>query len=190
MKGNLVYKTGDNYIDLFNAKIESIDYSCVNQVKTEEKLRDIFSVEIDNQDGEFKILVNPQRLNINEVKYHKNMDNMYEFSDFAEINVRFDCCDKEEFMKKIANMMINSKFVLSGLFRRFSEFLSDEDKKNYLLAEINENQDEQINVLSKFLNDRCEEKDSYLFFRELEEYCSNIYKLEMENNKRTIKNRG
>ena len=66
MKGNLVYKTGDNYIDLFNAKIESIDYSCVNQVKTEEKLRDIFSVEIDNQDGEFKILINPQELNIKE----------------------------------------------------------------------------------------------------------------------------
>jgi DNA-damage-inducible protein D len=72
--------------------------------QTEEKLRNIFSVEIDNKDGEFKILVNPQRLNINEVKYHKNMDNMYEFSDFAEINVRFDCCDKEEFMKKIANI--------------------------------------------------------------------------------------
>ena len=186
MKANLVYKTGDNYINLFENRLEFIDYSCTNQVKTEEKLRDIFSMEIDNKDGEFKILINPQELNIKEVKYHKNVDNMYDFSDLEELNVRFDCCDKEEFMSKIANMMLNSQLVLSGLFRRFSDVLSFEDQKRFLLAEINDNQDEQINVLSKFLNDRCEEKDSYLFFRELEEYCSNIYKLEKDN-KNTIK---
>ena len=115
MKANLVYKTGDNYINLFENRLEFIDYSCTNQVKTEEKLRDIFSMEIDNKDGEFKILINPQELNIKEVKYHKNVDNMYDFSDLEELDVRFDCCDKEEFMRKIANMMINSKFVLSGL---------------------------------------------------------------------------
>lgn len=177
MEAKLVYKTEDKYIDLFDYRLEYIDYSCTNFIESEEKLRDVFSVEIDDQEGEFKILVNPLDLKMKEVAYHKDMHN---FNELTEINVRYDCCDINEFMKKIADMMLNSDLVVRGLFRRFSDDLDYEEKKQYLIGRVSDNESACIDSLGSFLDKRFNETDGYLFARELEEYCRNIYNKELE----------
>ena len=184
MLGKLVYKTDEKYINLYESPLECIDYSCCEQIKNDENMRDIFSEEINGLDGEFKILVNPQELDMYELIYHKDMQ---DFNHLQEINVRYDCCDKEDFIKKIANLMNNSDLVLDGLFERFSDDL-DEDKKNkYLLGEYKNNKNYKLNALGYFLEDKFEDRNSYLFVRELEEFCRNIYNKELEINN---KNRG
>ena len=182
MKGILVYKTSDGYIELFKNRLEYIDYSCQHQVINEDGLRDVFSIETDDIDGEFKILVNPQEFNIKEIQYHKDLVN---FTELQEINVRYDCGDKDDLINRIANMMLNSDLVLDGLFDRFNEFFSEEQKKRYLYGKYTDNEYAKLNVIGYFLEDRFKEKDGYLFARELEEYCSNIYKeeLDLNNNK-------
>ena len=177
MKCMLVYKTDDGYIKLFENTLEYIDYSCQHQVFNEEKLRDIFSVEIEDIDGEFKILVNPQELNIKEIQYHKDL---VDFTHLQEINVRYDCSSKEDYINRISNMMLNSDLVLDGLYERFSNFLNEEQKKRYLYGKYTDNEYAKLNVIGYFLEDRFNEKDSYLFARELEEFCVNIYKKELE----------
>ena len=186
MQGKLVYKTDDKYIELFpTCSLECIDYSCHEQIGSEEKLRDIFSVEIDNLDGEFKILVDPQEMNLKELMYHKDM---YDFNHLQEINVRYDCSKKEEFIKRIADMMNNSDEVLDRLFDRFIDFFDDEQKKRYMLGKIHDNLNARLNVIGYFLEDRFDEKDSYLFVRQLEEFCRNIYEMDLEiNNSKKIR---
>ena len=178
MNGKLVYKTNEGYIELFENRLEYIDYSCNEQVKTEEKLRDIFSVEIDDQDGEFKILVDPQQLNLKELIYHKDM---YDFNHLQEINVRYDSRCKEDFIKSISDMMLISDEVLDRLFDRFIEFFDAEQKKRYFLGKLHDNLNARLNVVGFFLEERFNEKDGYLFARELEEFCRNVYEKDLEN---------
>lgn len=180
MNGILVYKTDDNYIELFKNRLEYIDYSCFEQVKNEDKLRDIFSVEIEDQEGEFKILVNPQELNLKELIYHKNM---YDFNHLQEIDVRYDCSDKDEIIKRISSMMLESDEVLDRLFDRYIEFFDQEQKKRYFLGKLYDNLNARLNVVGFFLEDRFNEKDGYLFARELEGFCKKVYEKDLNNNK-------
>ncbi len=181
MLGKLVYKTDDGYINLYESPLECIDYSCHVQLKNEENLRDVFSDEINDIDGEFKILINPQDLDLHEWTYHKNM---LDINHLQEINVRYDCCEKEEFIKKIADMMNNSDLVLDGLFERFKDNLDKEQKSKYLYGKNINNKNYKLNALGYFLEDKFDDRNSYLFVRELEEYCRKIYNMELDIKKR------
>ena len=129
MNGILVYKTDDNYIELFKNRLEYIDYSCFEQVKNEDKLRDIFSVE------------------------------------------------------RISSMMLESDEVLDRLFDRYIEFFDQEQKKRYFLGKLYDNLNARLNVVGFFLEDRFNEKDGYLFARELEGFCKKVYEKDLNNNK-------
>lgn len=180
MKATLVYKTKDKYIDLFKSTLESIDYSCHHEEKSEDKLRDIFSIEIDEQEGEFKILIDPKDMILSEIKYHKDIEG---FNQIKELNVRFDCSEKKEFINRIGNMMLDSDKVLDSLYERFEENLDCDKQMLYLLANLTENKENKLKVLGPFLEERFEEENSYLFARELDEFCKNIYEKEKEKQK-------
>ena len=183
MFGKLVYKANDNYIELFSSQLEEIDYYCQKHFKNEDVLRNTFFKEINGTIGEFKILINPQEINMKEFKYHKDM---YDFNHLHELKVRFDCSKKEEYIKKIANMMNNSNNVLDGIYKRFEEDFTIEDKKKYLIANLTNNKFLKLNVLGFFLEDRFNDNDSYLFVRELEDYCNNICKEELNKKNNNI----
>lgn len=184
MIGKLVYKTNEKYINLYDSPLECIDYSCHVQIKNEDNLREVFSEEINGLEGEFKILVNPQELDMLEAIYHKDM---HDFNHLQEINVRYDCCEKDEFIKEIAVMMNNSDLVLDGLFERFNDDLDNDQKTKFLIGQYTGNKSYKLSSLGYFLEDKFEDRNSYLFVRELEEYCRNIYDKELDMNN---KNRG
>ena len=181
MIGKLVFKTNDKYIDIYDDRLEELDYSMHYEVKDEEDLRNLFSSVIADLDGEFKILINPQDINLKEMPYHKDIT---DFNHMHEINVKYDCSDKKEFIKRIGDMMLASDLVLDCLFDRFCDDLDNNKKKRCLQANITDNLGAKLNILGNFLEERFKEKDSYLFVRELEEFCRNINEKEKENDKK------
>ena len=176
MRAVLVYKTDIGYITLANSSLEAIDYYCNSKVMDEDNLKYKYREKIGNIPGEFKILVNPLDINVNEMENHKEITS---FDNIKELDVRYDCLSETDLKIRIRHMLKNSDTLVNVLYDRYHDNLSIKRKLMFANGVYTKDKDIPKKVIEEYLDDIFNGDFSYILIRELEFYCRYVYSKEL-----------